>query len=79
MVYLVCWCVCWLLLCVVVVSLCVGVFGSWCRVVGHVVLVLLETLVGLVAVGGSLVCVVAEGPSLNVLWLRASSSSIFAA
>ena len=48
--------------------------GSGTRGVG-----LLETLVGLVAVGGSLVCVVAEGPSLNVLWLRASSSSIFAA
>ena len=42
-------------------------------------MLVVETLVGLLAVGGSLVCVVAEGPSLNVLWLRASSSSIFAA
>ena len=33
----------------------------------------------LVAVGGSLVCVVAKGPSLNVFLLESSSSSIFAA
>ena len=58
-------------LCVVCCLLCVVCWFTWwlVRVGGTRSVGLVITLVGLVAVGGSLVCVVAEGPSLNVLWL----------